>query len=156
MPHPIIVKRWLYKADQDFGFSSASLTNGYDYYDQPCFFFQQAAEKYLKAYILRYSLRFEKTHDLLKLLEICKENDASFEEIEDAASELNTLYIEPRYADTGFKIYTREETLSAQEAARQIQEFVRKKLEVKREITTEEMKAAEEEADKQFREFGEQ
>lgn len=156
MPHPIIVKRWLYKAGQDFGFASTSLVNGYDYYDQPCFFFQQAAEKYLKGYILYHNLQFEKTHDLLKLLETCKKNSANFEELKDAASELNTLYIEPRYADTGFKIYTREETLSAQEAARKIQQFVRKKLGIEREITTEEMQKAEEEADKQFKEFEEQ
>ncbi|MBM4402759.1 MAG: HEPN domain-containing protein [Candidatus Cloacimonetes bacterium] len=153
MPHPLVIKRWLYKADQDFGFASTSLENGYEYYDQPCFFFQQAAEKYLKAYTLHHNLRFEKTHDLLKLLEICKENDIDFEELKGAASELNTLYIEPRYADAGFKLYTKEETLSAQVAARKIQQFVRKKLGVEREITTEEMKATEEEADKQFQQF---
>lgn len=153
MVSEIVVKEWLYKADQDFGFTSSALVNSYEYYDQLCFFLQQAGEKYLKAYIIKHELPFKKVHNLVELMEICKSNESEFESLRDACKTLNPLYIEPRYGDTVFKIYTREEVLSAQEAARKIQQFVRKKLGIECEITTEEMKAAEEEVDREFREL---
>ena len=153
MTSKVVIKEWVYKADQDFGFASAALANSYEFYDQLCFFFQQAGEKYLKAYIVKHELPFKKVHNLVELMEICKTNDTEFENLRDACKTLNPLYIEPRYGDTMFKIYTKEEALSAQEAARKIQQFVRKKLGIEQEITTEEMQKTEEEADQEFREL---
>ncbi len=51
MAHKLVVLEWLFKADQDFGFAKTILSYPREYYDQICFHFQQAAEKYLKAYI---------------------------------------------------------------------------------------------------------
>lgn len=70
-----IVKEWFKKADEDFGFASTSIENT-DFFAQICFHFQQAAEKYLKAFIIANKLDFRPVHNLLELLEICKKKTA--------------------------------------------------------------------------------
>jgi ribosome-associated protein YbcJ (S4-like RNA binding protein) len=52
MADPSIVREWLDKADEDFRFAEANLREGSEFYAQICFHFQQAAEKYLKAFII--------------------------------------------------------------------------------------------------------
>jgi len=60
---------WIEKAEGDFvsaqrEFRARKLPN----YDAACFFAQQCAEKYLKAYLQEQDLPFPKTHDLVRLL----------------------------------------------------------------------------------------
>lgn len=66
-----VVKEWIIEADEDFNFASVNLDEQDKFFSRICFFFQQAAEKYLKAYIVAYDLTFQKIHDLTKLLKIC-------------------------------------------------------------------------------------
>lgn len=63
MPEPQVVKEWLKKADDDFEFA-CSVIEHTTYYGQLCFNFHQAAEKYLKAFIVGMDLPFHKIHDL--------------------------------------------------------------------------------------------
>ena len=51
MADPKIVMEWLKKADEDYGFA-LSVVEDSTFYAQICFHFHQAAEKYLKAYII--------------------------------------------------------------------------------------------------------
>jgi HEPN domain-containing protein len=60
MADPLIVKEWLEKADEDFRFAETNLRSGNEFYTQISFHFQQAAEKYLKAYIIHKGLAFDK------------------------------------------------------------------------------------------------
>lgn len=119
-----IVKEWLDKADQDFGFSNTYLPET-DYYDQLCFFFQQAGEKYLKAYIVRYELTFEKEHNLVRLLEICKTYNPEFEKLREAYKILTPFYTETRYPDAVRGVFTREDAIKAKKAAKEIGSFVK-------------------------------
>jgi len=48
MVDPRIIKEWLDKADEDFGFADSNLQEDSTFYAQICFHFHQAAEKYLK------------------------------------------------------------------------------------------------------------
>ncbi len=64
MVDPEVVQEWLAKADEDFEFAKVNLMEGKPFYSQICFHFQQAAEKYLKAYIIAHELEFRKIHDL--------------------------------------------------------------------------------------------
>ena len=96
MKTPEIANEWLRKAQEDFGFASASLEDN-EYYAQICFHFQQAAEKYLKAFIIANKLEFRAVHNLLELLDICKKKDSRIEEITEACRFLNPFYIDSRY-----------------------------------------------------------
>ncbi len=62
-----LIEEWIKKADEDLGFASSVLDDS-TYYAQICFHYQQAAEKYLKAFIIGNDLEFNKIHDLVKLL----------------------------------------------------------------------------------------
>jgi HEPN domain-containing protein len=72
MADPQIIQEWLKKADDDFGFA-CSVVNDSSFYAQICFHFHQAAEKYLKSFIIAYDLEFKKIHDLPVLLKLCRE-----------------------------------------------------------------------------------
>ena len=92
-----IVRECLAKADEDFGFASVNLKEGKTFFAQICFHFQQAAEKYLKAFIIAHELTFRKIHDLLLLLQICLSKDSSFERLREDCEFLNTFYVDTRY-----------------------------------------------------------
>ncbi len=70
-----IVREWLTKANEDFEFARINFEEGKNFFPQICFHFQQAAEKFLKAYVTAHELEFRKTHDLLMLLKTCFERD---------------------------------------------------------------------------------
>ncbi|MEK7535872.1 MAG: HEPN domain-containing protein [Patescibacteria group bacterium] len=62
-----------------------------------CFHSQQAAEKYLKAYLVLNDRRLEKTHDLGSLLNLCTKIDISFEQLLKNILYLSEFYTETRY-----------------------------------------------------------
>lgn len=117
-----IVKEWLKKADEDFGFASTSIENT-DFFAQICFHFQQAAEKYLKAFIIANKLDFRPVHNLLELLEICKK-DSGIEIIEDDCRYLNPFYIDTRYPVHWPTHYDKETALKAKDSAEKIKQWV--------------------------------
>lgn len=82
MVDPEIIREWLFKAKEDFDFALINLKGREPFYAQICFHFQQAAEKYLKAYIIAHELEFRKIHDLPLLLKICQEKDSSFAQLQ--------------------------------------------------------------------------
>jgi HEPN domain-containing protein len=75
-----LVREWIGKADEDFGFA-VSVIEESPYYSQICFHFHQAAEKYLKAHIIAYDLDFQKIHDLPVLLKICMQKDPELQKV---------------------------------------------------------------------------
>jgi len=56
MADPKIVREWLQKAEEDLHFARINLQEENIYYAQICFHFHQAAEKYLKSFIVAYDL----------------------------------------------------------------------------------------------------
>ncbi|HPJ39792.1 MAG TPA: HEPN domain-containing protein, partial [Spirochaetota bacterium] len=69
---------WLKYADADL--ESAEILN--TQYRKPlniiCYHCQQAAEKYLKGFLVSQNISFGKTHDLLIIIESCQKIDDSF------------------------------------------------------------------------------
>jgi len=55
-----IIQEWIQKADEDFKFALVNHEERKPFFAQICFHFQQAAEKYLKAYIVAHELDFRK------------------------------------------------------------------------------------------------
>lgn len=128
MADPSIAKEWLEKADEDFLFAEANLRDGSEFYAQLCFHFQQAAEKYLKAYIIGKGLPFDRVHDLVHLLKTCSAHAPEFSELKEECILLNTAYIETRYPVHWPTDYTRETTEQARVATGKIARIVREGL----------------------------
>lgn len=91
-----------------------------------CFSCQQAAEKYLKAYLVEKSIRFSKTHFLVKeLLPLCENIDQEFRVLVPYLEELDPYSVEFRYP--GEEI-TKDDVKTAIAAIKKVRKFVRGKL----------------------------
>lgn len=119
------VREWLKKAEEDFAFASSILPDT-TFYAQVCFHFQQAAEKYLKSYIVGKKLEFRKIHELRKLLKICEKDNASFSSFFDECDFLSPFYVDSRYPVHWPATVSKEEALKAQEAALKIKNLIEK------------------------------
>ncbi len=125
-----IVKEWIEKADEDFEFALVNFREEKPFFAQICFHFQQAAEKYLKAYIISHDLEFRKIHELPMLLKICLSKAPLFDALEEDCEFLNTFYVETRYPVHWPTHFSRDETEKAFQAAKAIQSFVKKKMSI--------------------------
>lgn len=65
--HRVLRKDWLARAEGDLLIAKVLLPKG-AFYEDLCFYAQQAAEKALKAVYVRHGLRFQYTHDLDELI----------------------------------------------------------------------------------------
>ena len=124
-----IIEEWIRKGKEDFEFARINFEEEKPFYAQICFHFQQAVEKYLKAYIIAKELDFRKIHDLPLLLKQCSLKDHEFKDFTEDCEYLSTFYIEARYPVHWPIHLSRTETQKAYRAADNIITFVRKKLE---------------------------
>lgn len=92
-------------------------------YDLCCFHAQQAAEKYLKAYLVIRNTAFPKTHDLVQLIQICLTFNNSFNDILKISYRLSEYGTTPRYLD-GVDDIEIEEAKQAYQNSLFIKEFV--------------------------------
>ncbi|NUO82559.1 HEPN domain-containing protein [candidate division KSB1 bacterium] len=65
--------------------------------DLVCFHCQQAAEKYLKAFLILHEAAFPKTHDLVSLLELCVPFQPEIELLREPMELLNPYSVCFRY-----------------------------------------------------------
>ncbi|MFH1931379.1 MAG: HEPN domain-containing protein [Pseudomonadota bacterium] len=86
-----VTSEWLKKADEDFEFA-ASVIEESPFFAQICFHFHQAAEKYLKSYLIAAELEFKRIHDLPVLLKSCLLKEPSLESIVKDCKLLNRFY----------------------------------------------------------------
>jgi HEPN domain-containing protein len=128
MVDPSITREWTSKADEDFEFARINLDEGKNFYAQICFHLQQAAEKYLKAFIIAHDLEFRRIHDLGLLLKICSAKDPSFEDLREDCEFLTAYYVDTRYPVHWPTKFSKEEAQKALLSAEHIRIFVRKKL----------------------------
>lgn len=122
-----VVESWINKAEKDFGLAVKNMPDE-DYSALVCFHFHQAAEKFLKAYIVKNDLDFRPVHNLIELLEICKTKDPSFQELRNSCVFLNPFYIETRYPIEWEDVYTGDEVKMAHEHSEKIRNFVKPQL----------------------------
>lgn len=123
-----IVHEWISKANEDFEFAQVNFEEGKSFFAQICFHFQQAAEKYLKAYIITHELEFLKIHDLPSLLKICMSKDSTFEQLREDCEYLTTFYIDTRYPVHWPTQFSQQETQKVYQSTEQIRFFVKNKL----------------------------
>ena len=91
------VRQWLLKAEEDFNAANSLLTYGISFLSTVCFHSQQAAEKYLKAFLTYHQVEFPKTHDIDELLELIDPiNDKLAESLRDVII-LTNYGVDARY-----------------------------------------------------------
>ena len=124
-----LVRGWLRKAQSDEKAMEASFQT--DALDAACFHAQQAAEKYLKAYLTHATVAFPYTHNLTKLIDLCLGQDPAARSLRSCAKLLTPYAVEARY-DLEFwpSVAATEE---ARACSRTIGEFVIRRL--PREVT---------------------
>lgn len=65
---------WINKADHDLGSAKVIYLHLPDYFDTIAFHCQQAVEKYIKAILVHRSIDFDRSHDLIYLLELLQDD----------------------------------------------------------------------------------
>ena len=106
------VRKWLSYADEDLRLAQhgLKLTTSAPY-RLIAYHAQQSVEKCLKAYLVHKGIDFPYTHNISRLLELCAEQAAWTEQIEDA-EELTPYAISTRYPGEDDEV-TEEETSRA-------------------------------------------
>lgn len=115
-----IVGDWLYKADLDMRSAEALLSQDPPLLYPSCFHSQQAAEKYLKAYLTQRQVEFPKTHSIREILNLVKTVD---EEL--AAKLLDAAALTPYGIDVRYPSDISEPTLDESKEALALAESVR-------------------------------
>jgi HEPN domain-containing protein len=121
-----LTAEWIAKAEGDWTTAGRELrARRNPNYDAACFHAQQAAEKYLKAFLQEHAVHFPKVHNLIELLEFCLPIDASFELYRDLLVRLDRFAVRYRYPGESAE---RTEARVALEGARVTRAFVRGRL----------------------------
>jgi len=92
-----LVQKWLSKAEEDLAVANQLLVDDVAYYAAIGFHAQQAAEKFIKAFLVSRQLDFPKTHDLRLLIAIVRPVDAILADSLDACNLLSDYGVEARY-----------------------------------------------------------
>lgn len=118
---------WLVIAQEDLRWAKASFEAGF--YSRVCFVCQQVAEKSLKGYLYGQKVE-EKTHGLIRLMNLCVKFDEGFEQLKEDLALLQPYYLSTRYADLGETERFNDKKL-AQEAvgaAERVWKFIKDKI----------------------------
>ena len=115
-----LVRGWLRRARSDLVAMEALLNAGA--FDAACFHAQQAAEKYLKAFLIHHDTQFPFTHELDKLIKLCAGIDPSFQSLATTADSLTPYAMKLRYDETFWPAL--EEAQAARASALAVKEFV--------------------------------
>lgn len=90
-------REWIRKAESDFKTAEHLLQGGPDFAEGTAFHSQQAAEKYLKAFLVWHQIEFQKTHDIKALLSLAAKADENIPEILRDAASLTPYGVDYRY-----------------------------------------------------------
>ena len=93
--------------------------------DAVCFHSQQSVEKLLKSFLVLKGIEFGKTHNLEFLLELCAGEERDFEGVD--VGNLSYYVVEIRYPND-FHTPSLEEAISSLTLAREVKEFIFRKL----------------------------
>jgi HEPN domain-containing protein len=92
-----LVTRWFTRAEEDYHVADRLLADTNPYLTAVVFHAQQAAEKYLKAFLVHHRREFPRTHDLAELLDLVLEVDSELAQGLGAITALNPYGVEYRY-----------------------------------------------------------
>ena len=116
-----VARGWMKKAESDLENLRTMMASG-KALDTACFHAQQAAEKYLKAFLCFHGMDYPKTHDIEALLDLCATTDKRFSNLVAETLFLTDYAVELRY---DFEFWPKkEDTEAAHEAANKIKQLV--------------------------------
>lgn len=118
-----IAGEWKYKADQDLRSAEALLIQDPPLLYPSCFHSQQAAEKYLKAYLTWRQVEFPKTHSIREILSLVKTANEELAANLLPATALTPYGVEVRYPGD-IPEPTQRETEEALALARKVRDSV--------------------------------
>ncbi|MEN4045706.1 HEPN domain-containing protein [Sulfurimonas sp. NWX367] len=88
-------KKWLVFAEENF--QSAKILLKSHLYNPSLQNTQQAIEKYIKAYLIEYGIKLQKTHSILSLNEKPKKENVLLTITEDEIDLIDTIYLSSKY-----------------------------------------------------------
>lgn len=91
------VQQWLAKAEQDLRAARVILEARFEDYENVGFHAQQAAEKFLKAFLVRHQIEFPKTHNIALLRQLAAQVDKGLADGLAPADVLTPLGVAFRY-----------------------------------------------------------
>jgi HEPN domain-containing protein len=106
------IYEWMVKADHDLGSAKLIYLHIPEYFDTIAFHCQQATEKYLKSILLHFDIQFQRTHNLVYLLDLITQKLEISEDMYDKAIVLNGFSVQIRYPDNTVYLTTEELELS--------------------------------------------
>ncbi len=129
MPDSKVVVEWIERAEGDYE-DALYLLRRRKRKNPPsvCFHCQQAAEKYLKAFLLKTRGSFQHTHKLEDLNQECAKQDGTFLLIEASLTPLTPYAVKGRYPESGI---TMDDAKEAVVLLKQIRKFIAPKLGLK-------------------------
>lgn len=126
--HRELARAWMANAESDLAYARLGFKGGF--YSQACFSCQQVAEKALKAYLFAQGQPLTRTHNLPRLLDICRQFDETFRTLGQACDLLSGYYIDTRYprAVPAAALFDRTMAAEAIDLADQVLAFVRDRI----------------------------
>jgi len=122
-------KRWFSQAESDL--KAADWNFQGEFYENVCFFSQQAIEKALKAFLYKKGEKELITHSSSALAKKAIKYNKDFDKIIDDCKDLDKYYIPTRYPDsvpegTPHEFYQEEDAEKALKVAKKVFEFIKK------------------------------
>ena len=124
-----IVKKWIEKADHDLGSAKLIYLHLPEYFDTIGFHCQQATEKYLKSMLKHFEIEYQRTHNLVYLLDLLSLKIDIQDEIYDKAILLNGFSVQIRYPDTTIYL-TKDELETAIKISQEFRDLAIKTTEI--------------------------
>lgn len=123
-----LLAQWIEKAEEDYLLAQHLLEDS-SFINAIAFHSQQAAEKYIKAYLVREQIEFPKTHDIGMLLNIVSKHNPSLAESLNSAIILTDYGVDVRYPDD-IPSLTLDQAKHAAELAKKVREEILKNLDI--------------------------
>ena len=118
-----LLRQWLEKAHRDIFAAENLIIHGEYISGIVAFLSQQAAEKYIKAYLVHEQIEFPKTHDIGMLLKIVSKINQNLSELLKDTITLTDYSVDVRYPDDVPNI-TLEDAKQAIELAKKVREAI--------------------------------
>ena len=120
-----LTKEWVRKAEADLAVVRKTRGAKPRLHDETCFHCQQAAEKYLKAFLQEAGTVAPRTHNLLDLLNLALPHDATLKALRRGLRSLRRYAVDYRYP--GYRATSRQ-TQAAIRHAEQVRVEIRRRL----------------------------